>query len=87
MKHVLLSFLVRCRQAWMSERGDVLAEYVILLVMIMVPLVGASVGLVNPSGSTFTTGGTLDGDNFGVFGNAMVAAFRRIMCGLCLPIP
>lgn len=87
MRNMILHFLVRCQYAWRSERGDVLAEYAILLVMIMVPLIGASVGLVNPSGATFTTGGTIDGDNFGVFGNAMVEAFRRIMCGLCLPIP
>lgn len=87
MKNSILHFLVWCQHAWRSERGDVLAEYVILLVMIMVPLIGASVGLVNPSGATFTMEGTIDGDNFGVFGNAMVEAFRRIMCGLSLPVP
>ena len=87
MKDFINFFLIKCWHAWRSEKGDVLAEYVILLVMIMVPLVGVSVGLVNPSGSTFTTGGTIDGSDFGVFGNAMVAAFRRVMCGLSLPVP
>ncbi|MDT8389386.1 MAG: hypothetical protein RRC34_02640 [Lentisphaeria bacterium] len=87
MRHTILHFLAWCRRVWCSERGDVLAEYAVLLVMIMVPLIGASVGLVNPGGATFTTEGTINGDDFGVFGNAMVAAFRRIMCGLCLPIP
>lgn len=75
------------RRWWRDERGDVLAEYVIITIMILLPLIGASTGLFNPSGQTFTTTGTLEGDNFGIFGNALVTAFRRIMCGLALPVP
>ncbi len=72
---------------WRDRRGDVLAEYVLVTVLVLLPLIGAAVGLINPAGSTFTTDGTLDGDNFGTFGNLLVAMFRRIICGLALPIP
>ncbi|MFA5203826.1 MAG: hypothetical protein WC708_05410 [Lentisphaeria bacterium] len=70
-----------------GERGDVLMEYVVITVFILLPLIGASTLLFNPSGRTFTTGGTIEGNDFGVFGNAMAQSFRRIMCGVALPIP
>ncbi len=70
-----------------NDRGDVLAEYVILTLFILLPLVGVSLGLINPTGAMFTTDGTVEGENFGIFGNALVAMFRRVMCGLALPIP
>lgn len=82
-RHIML----KLASGWRCDRGDVLAEYVLLTLFILLPLIGASVGLINPSGSTFTVDGTLDGGDFGLFGNAMVAMFRRIMCGLALPIP
>ena len=78
------SCLLRLRHC---DRGGVLAEYAILTLFILLPIVGVSVGLINPSGAIFTVDGTIDGADYGLFGNAMVAMFRRIMCGLTLPIP
>jgi hypothetical protein len=70
-----------------EERGDVLFEYVLLTVGVLLPLVGAAALGFNPGGATFTTDGTLAGDNYGVFGNALVESLRRILCGLSLPVP
>jgi len=69
------------------DRGDVLMEYVIVTVLIVLPLIGAATGLFNPSGSTFAVGGALDGEDFGIIGNAFVEVWRRVMCGVALPIP
>ena len=69
------------------QRGDVLMEYVIVTVLIVLPLIGASTGFFNPAGQTITVRGTLEGQDFGLFGNAFVGAFRRIICGISLPIP
>ncbi len=77
----------RWRQWWGDERGDVLLEYVVVTVFILLPLIGASTLLFNPSGQTLTTDGTISGDDFGIFGNAMAQSFRRLMCGIALPVP
>ncbi|GEM_PF-1855655 len=71
-----------------SVRGDVLLEYVLLTMIIVLPLVGVSVGLVNVSGKrTFSPGGAVEGDDFGLLGNAFVDRYRMIMSGIGLPLP
>ena len=70
-----------------EERGDVLMEYVLLTLVIILPLVGVSVGLVNVSGETFSPGDAVAGDNFGLLGNAFVSRYRMVMSGISLPLP
>ena len=70
-----------------GTRGDVLLEYVLLTVVITLPLVGASVGLVNPSGRTFTAEGAVSGEEFGLLGDAFVRLYRMVMSGVSLPLP
>ena len=77
----------RLLSAWREERGDVLMEYVILTVLLVLPLVGASTGFFNPSGRTFDVEGALSGEDFGTFGNAFVQLYRLVMSGVCLPLP
>jgi len=69
------------------RRGDVLLEYVLLTVVIVLPLVGASVAFVNPSGRTFTAEGAISGEEFGLLGDAFVKLYRMVMCGVSLPLP
>ena len=77
----------RLLDASREERGDVLMEYVVLTVLIVLPLVGASTGFFNPSGRTFDMEGALGGEDFGTFGNAFVQLYRLVMSGVCLPLP
>ena len=70
-----------------EERGDVLMEYVLLTVLIILPLIGASTQLFDPSGQTFNVEGALSGEDFGTFGNAFVQFYRLVMSGVCLPLP
>lgn len=69
------------------RRGDVLLEYVLMTVVIVLPLVGASVAFVNPSGRTFTAEGAISGEEFGLLGDAFVKLYRMVMCGVSLPLP
>ena len=78
------ALLGRCLR---EERGDVLMEYVLLTVLIVLPLVGVSVGLVNVNGETFSPDGAVTGEDFGLLGNAFVQRFRMVMSGVCLPLP
>ena len=64
-----------------------LMEYVVLCVLVILPLVGASTGFFNPSGRTFSVEGALGGEDFGTFGNAFVQLYRLVMSGVCLPLP
>lgn len=70
-----------------DTRGDVLMEYVLINLLVVLALAGVGSGLVNPSGSTFTVDGTLSGEDYGLFGNALVESWRRVMSGVSLPIP
>ncbi|MDD4101606.1 MAG: hypothetical protein PHU80_03110 [Kiritimatiellae bacterium] len=71
-----------------GSRGDVLLEYVLLTMIIILPLVGVSVGLVNVGGkSTFSPGGAVEGEDFGLLGNAFVDRYRMVMSGIALPLP
>ena len=62
-------------------------EYVLLTVLIILPLVGVSIGLVNVNGETFTPDGALTGEDFGLLGNAFVQRYRMVMSGISLPLP
>ncbi len=70
-----------------NSSGDVLMEYVILSVMIILPMVGASTYFYNPSGATFDVEGALGGEDFGLLGNMFVDLYRMVMSGLSLPLP
>ena len=70
-----------------SRRGDVLMEYVLLTVLIVMPLVGASSYLYSPSGRTFYIEGSLTGQDFGILGNSFVQLYRMVMSGVSLPLP
>ena len=70
-----------------EERGDVLMEYVLITMLIILPLVGVSVGLVNPGGQTFSPDGPVAGNDFGLLGNAFVQRYRMVISGLSLPLP
>ena len=78
----------RAAAAGRAERGDVLMEYVLLTMVIILPLVGVSVGLVNVGGKqTFSPGGAVEGEDFGLLGNAFVDRYRMVMSGIALPLP
>ena len=62
-----------------GQRGDVLMEYVVLLVLIVTPLVLGTGALFNPSGDY--TG------NFGALGGAFQQWYQRLVAGIGLPIP
>lgn len=71
-----------------SVRGDVLMEYMLLTMIIVLPLVGVSIGLVNVGGKgTFSPGGAVEGEDFGLLGNAFVDRYRMVMSGIGLPLP
>lgn len=75
-----------------TARGDVLMEYVLLMVCIVVPLVCGSRFLYNAGGGTqgVTASAALaleKEDDFGIVGNNLVQMFRRTFMGLALPIP
>ena len=82
--HIVVDVVKRFRR---DDRGDVLMEYVLLSVLIILPLVGASTYLYNPSGSTFDVEGALGGEDFGILGNMFVDLYRMVMSGLSLPLP
>ncbi len=76
---------LRCRTR--GRRGDVLFEYVLLTVFLLLPLIGAATAFFNPSGRMFVVEGALGGEDFGTFGNAFVQLYRLVMSGVCLPLP
>jgi len=75
------------------DRGDVLLEYALLMVFIIVPVVCGSKVLYNAGGGntadvTASVGLALEKtDDFGIVGNNLVGMFRRTFAGLALPIP
>ena len=74
------------------DRGDVLLEYALLMVFIIVPVVCGSKVLYNAGGGTAgvpaAAGLALEKtDDFGIVGNNLVGMFRRTFAGLALPIP
>jgi hypothetical protein len=87
VKKILNSVVIVIRTLKRDHSGDVLMEYVILSVLIILPLVGASTFFYNPSGATFDVEGALAGEDFGLLGNMFVDLYRMVMSGLCLPLP
>lgn len=83
----LKTCIVNYWRALHSERGDVLLEYVLLTILIVLPLVGASTSMFNPSGRTFYVEGALSGEDFGMLGNSFVQLYRMVMSGVSLPLP
>jgi len=82
--------LSRIGGAFSSERGDVLMEYVLLTVLIIIPLLGGSSILFNPAGAppmfeNFDK--EVTGENFGMLGNSFVQLYRMVMSGVSLPLP
>lgn len=84
-----VAFMKKQRQ---KERGDVLLEYVLLMVFIIVPVVCGSKIVYNAGGGTTGTMasaamGVEKEDDYGIAGNQLVKMFRRTFMGLALPIP
>ena len=61
------------------ERGDVLMEYAILTMVVLIPLVVADQALFNPAGA-------VKGD-LGYFGEQFAGWMQRMIGGVSLPIP
>jgi len=62
-----------------GERGDVLMEYVIVTMCIVLPLLLGSGAMFDPAGS-------LHGD-FGAFGNSVQEWYQRVVAVIALPVP
>ena len=71
------------------ERGDVLMEYVLLMVVIIVPLVCGSKVIYDAGGGSTASAamGLEKEDDYGIVGNNFVKMFRRTFMGLALPLP
>jgi len=75
---------------WRSKSGGVLFEYVLLMVLILVPLVGVSKFVSSPSGSgmfSSSMAGNSGNEDYGMLGNEFVNWVRRIISGISLPVP
>lgn len=75
-----------------NEHGDVLMEYVLLMVLIVVPVVCGSKIIFNAGGGSRETTASVgmaleEDDDFGIVGNNLVNMFRRTFSGLALPTP
>lgn len=77
-----------------SGRGDVLLEYVVVTMLIILPLVAGFKFIFNAGGGAAETmvSGAISienpaGDDYGMAGNQVVRMFRRTFCGLSLPVP
>ena len=75
------------RRLFGCTRGDVLMEYLLVTVFIILPLIGVSTVGFSPGGRSFSVRDTLEGQDFGIIGNAYVEVYRRVMSGIGLPIP
>jgi hypothetical protein len=70
-----------------SNRGDVLMEYVLLTVLI---IIGGSSVLFDPAGKPPMFGDYekgVAGQDFGMLGNSFVQLYRMVMSGVSLPLP
>lgn len=74
-----------------SDRGDVLMEYVLITVLIIVPIVAGSKIFFSADGSSGTTASAAmaleNPGDFGIVGNDFVGMCRRVFSGLALPVP
>lgn len=64
------------------EHGGIAMEYILLNITIMVVLVTGGLALVNPPGSFAG-----DVGDYGLFGQAFIDWYQRIVIGISLPIP
>ena len=89
LNHRLCGWTRSCSRFFRSEeQGDVLLEYVLLTLIIILPLVGVSIGLADATGgAVFSPGDAVQGENFGFLGNAFVDRCRMVMSGVSLPLP
>jgi len=62
------------------EHGGIAMEYILLNITIMVILVTGGLTLFNPSGAAV-------GGEYGLFGQAFIDWYQRIVIGISLPIP
>lgn len=74
-----------------NDRGDVLMEYVLLMVLIVVPVVCGAKFVFDAGGKSESTASVAmaleNNDDFGIVGNRFVEMFRRTFSGLALPVP
>lgn len=68
-------------------RGDVLLEYVVITTLIVLPLVAVGSMLFNPTGIAVTDPLTGQRITFGLFGDAFVGFYQRLIEGIRLPVP
>ncbi len=71
------------------DRGDVLLEYVLLMVLVIVPVVTGVKVIFDVGGKSTASAamGLEKEDSYGVVGDDLVKMFRRTFMGLALPIP
>lgn len=73
-----------------TDSGGVLFEYVLIMVLILVPLVGVSEFVSSPSGTgifSSTMAVNSAHEDYGMLGNEFVNWVRRIISGVSLPVP
>lgn len=73
-----------------STCGGVLMEYVLIMFLVLLPLLGVSNFLYNPDGKAPMIVPLPEGDDedrFGYAGNYYVRQTRKIISVICLPIP
>ena len=70
-----------------GKHGSVLLEYMLVTLVIVLGLVGVSTHFVSPAGRSFDFQGTIEGENYGLFGDAYVHLVRRAMEGISSPLP
>lgn len=73
-----------------TDCGGVLFEYVLIMVLILVPLVSVSEFISSPSGTGMFSSGMSVGsakEDYGMLGNEFVNWVRRIISGVSLPVP
>ena len=73
-----------------GDSGGVLFEYVLLLVLILVPLICVSKFVSSPSGTGMFSLGVSPhsgGEDYGMLGNEFINWVRRIISGVSLPVP
>lgn len=83
-KAFIKTFIVR------TDSGGVLFEYVLIMVLILVPLVSVSEFISSPSGTgMFSSSMAVDSakEDYGMLGNEFVNWVRRIISGVSLPVP
>jgi len=92
MRLIVLSgrrwLFARCGSLLHDDGGAVLMEYVVLSLVMLGVLVGLDVATgVLPTPPLFNFEGTVTGQDFGLFGNAFMDWYHRIVDTIALPVP